>query len=62
MESVLEQEGVGSPKQLIIKTVTILHALICIDAQSAPSQSWDLYVTNGSATVLQSGLIWARAV
>lgn len=42
MESVSEQEGVGSPRQLIIKTVTILHTLICIDAQSAPSQSWGL--------------------
>lgn len=42
MESVSEQEGVGIPRQLIIKTVTILHTLICIDAQSAPSQSWGL--------------------
>lgn len=42
MEGVSEWEGVGSSRQLIIKTVTILHALICIDAQSAPSQSWGL--------------------
>ena len=42
-----KQRWLSDSRQLIIKTVTILRTLICIDAQSALFQSLGLWVTNG---------------